>query len=231
MGDNLSELGISAGKFNRHLGYGLSLWWMPATDEFGPRGGYGDWENHDKPATRFGASLAHHREDRYSDLSQNSPDNTSIRLSDASLLFGGGSLAPGVTVQQANFTLYAVDAGLKYKGLFFQGEYYFRTLDKFSADGILPLSSIKDNGFMIQVAGYPIKKKLELYAATSQVFGSFNNANEYLAGTNFYPFHTRNVRLNGQVIFVNRSPVSSVFGYYMGGQTGTTLSVAASILF
>jgi hypothetical protein len=33
------------------------------------------------------------------------------------------------------------------------------------------------------------------------------------------------------VIDVNRSPVSSSFGYYIGGQDGTTVSAAFSILF
>ena len=30
---------------------------------------------------------------------------------------------------------------------------------------------------------------------------------------------------------VNRSSVDSVFGYYTGGQTGTTVSLAASVFF
>ncbi|HET6994110.1 MAG TPA: hypothetical protein VFI06_03960 [Chitinophagaceae bacterium] len=231
VGQNLSELGIAAGKFNRKLGYGASLYWLPTTNEFGPRGAYGDWESHDKLATRFGTSFAHHREDRYNNLTQNSPDNTSIRISDATLLFAGGAVAPGVTVQEANYTLWSFDGGLKYRGLFLQGEYYRRTLSKFAADGALPLNSIFDHGFMLQVAGFPIRKKLELYGATSQIFGSFNNSHEWLVGANFFPLKTRNVRLNGQVIFVNRSPVSSVFGYYTGGQTGTTYSAFASILF
>lgn len=231
VGLNLSELGISAGKLSRRLGYGASLWWMPGAGEFGPRGAYGDWEHHEKLATRLGGSFAHHRENRYSNLSQNSPDNTAIRLSDASLFFAGDALAPGVTITEANYSLWAVDAGFKYRGLFFQAEYYFRNLNKFDADGPLPLSSIYDHGFMIQVAAFPIKKKLEMYAATSQIFGSFNNANEYLLGTNLYLFRTRNVRINGQLIFPKDSPVSSVFGYYTGGQTGTTFSVSTSIFF
>ena len=68
-----------------------------------------------------------------------------------------------------------------------------------------------------------MKKKLELYAATSQIFGDkaagFGNSSEYLVGMNFYPVDTRNHRLNVQVIDVNRSPVSSAFGYYIGGRT------------
>jgi hypothetical protein len=30
---------------------------------------------------------------------------------------------------------------------------------------------------------------------------------------------------------VNRSPVSSTFGYYVGGQSGTTYSAAFSVFF
>jgi hypothetical protein len=33
------------------------------------------------------------------------------------------------------------------------------------------------------------------------------------------------------VIDVNRSSVNSAFGYYTGGQVGTTVSLAASVFF
>ena len=33
------------------------------------------------------------------------------------------------------------------------------------------------------------------------------------------------------MIDVNASPVSSAFGYYVGGQTGTTFSAAFSVFF
>jgi hypothetical protein len=37
--------------------------------------------------------------------------------------------------------------------------------------------------------------------------------------------------MNFQVIDVTRSPVSSTFGYYTGGQDGTTFSAAFSVFF
>ena len=87
----------------------------------------------------------------------------------------------------------------------------------------------------MQGAFFPMPKKLELYAATSQIFGDkaagFDNSSEYLGGMNFYPGNTRLVRLNMQMIDVNRSPVSSAFGYYVGGQTGTTFATAFSVFF
>ena len=65
----------------------------------------------------------------------------------------------------------AFDAGVKYRGFFLQTEYYNRWLDNFEADGPLPVGSIHDTGFYVQAAFYPMPKKLEVYAATSQIFG------------------------------------------------------------
>ena len=44
---------------------GASMWWMPTTKEFGPRGAYGDWEQHEKVATRFGVSTTRSPEERF----------------------------------------------------------------------------------------------------------------------------------------------------------------------
>jgi hypothetical protein len=72
-----------------------------------------------------------------------------------------------------------------------------------------------------------VPKELEVYGATSQIFGDksagFSNSNECLGGVNFYLANSQNYRINAQVIRVNRSPVSSSFGYYVGGQKGVTV--------
>ena len=59
----------------------------------------------------------------------------------------------------------------------------------------------------------------------------FGESREYIRGANFYPAHTRNFRVNFQVIDVKTSAVSSTFGFYVGGQTGRTYSAATSLLF
>ena len=235
LGNNNSALGIKAAELDRKFSYGASLWWMPTTHEFGPRGGYGDWERHDKLATRFGAGYAMSPENRQTTTPTASPNNTTLRLADSLNVFDTGSLAPGVSVESVDYQVLSVDAGVKYRGFFLQAEVYNRWLNNFRADGPLPLSQVHDWGFYVQAAFYPIPRKLEVYAVTSQVFGDkdpgFGNSSEYLVGLNFYPFNSRNYRINAQVIDVNGSPVSSTFGYYVGGQNGTTVSVAASIFF
>jgi hypothetical protein len=234
VGNNSSSLGITAAQLDRKLSTGGSIWWMPTTHEFGPRGAYGDWEMHEKVATRFGISAVYSPEERFTGANS-ATGNTTIRLADSLNVFDTGSLAPGVTVQELDYRILSFDAGVKYRGFFLQTEIYTRWLDGFMADAPLPVSSIVDKGFYVQAAFYPVPKTLEIYGATSQIYGDkdagFRNSSEYILGMNFYPFGSRNYRLNAQVIDVNRSPVSSTFGYYVGGQRGTTVSAAFSIFF
>lgn len=110
-----------------------------------------------------------------------------------------------------------------------------RWLRDFDANGPLPVDEIDDWAFYVQAAFFPIEKKLELYAATSWVFADedagYDTSHEYLIGANWYPFDTRNARLNVQSILVEDSPVSSSFGFYQGGLDGVSLSIGASVFF
>jgi hypothetical protein len=234
--NNLSQIGLKASQLTRDLAVGGTLWWMPTTGEFGPRGAYGDWESHEKLATRFGICAAGmHNEDRYNPVSNPTPGSTQLRLADSRLLFETGALADSVTVLSAAYRILSFDAGFKYQGFFFQTEFSTRWLNNFQANGPIPVSEIVDRTFYIQTAFFPIPKTLELYVATSQIFGDkragFSHSYEYLGGLNFYPFDQRYFRVNAQVISVTRSSASSVFGFYVGGQTGTIISVATSLFF
>ncbi len=235
VGNSNSALDIKATQLDRSFTPSASMWWMPTTKEFGPKGGYGDWEGHEKLATRFGFSSSFSTEQRYTNADNGSSGNTTLRLADSVNVFDTGALAPGVTVDEVDFSILSFDAGIKYKGFFLQTEIYNRWLDNFVTDGTVPVSSIHDQGFYVQGSFYPVPKKLELYGVTSQIFGDkdagFDNSHEYGGGMNFYPANTRNHRLNLQVLGVDKSPVSSTFGYYVGGQTGTTVSAAFSVFF
>lgn len=235
LGNSNSALDIKATQLDREFTRSASMWWMPTTKEFGPKGGYGDWEGHDKVATRFGFSMSFSPEQRYTNADNGNAGNTTLRLVDSVNVFDTGALAPNVTVEGVDFRILSFDAGLKYKGLFIQTEIYNRWLENFVADGPVPVSSIHDTGFYVQAAFYAVPQKLELYGITSQIFGDsaagFTNAAEYGGGLNFYPGRTRDHRFNLQVLNVDRSAVSSTFGYYVGGQSGTTVSAALSVFF
>ena len=108
-------------------------------------------------------------------------------------------------------------------------------IDNIEANGPLPVASLLDRGFYVQGAFYPLPKRIELYGVMSRIYGDedagFGDSSEWGGGLNYYPLNTRNHRLNVQVLDVNRSPVSSTFGYYTGGQTGTTVAAAFSVFF
>src|SRR5215831_765345 len=167
VGNNLSSLGIQASKLTRDLSTSATLWWMPTTGEFGPRGGIGDFESHQKIATRFGASYNHSRENRFNNTDNPSPDNTQVRMTDGLLFFQTGALADNVTVIEANVDNFNADAGVKYKGLGVQFEFSARKLTNFDADGPVPINTINDYGYSLQLSYMVMPKMLCLYGINS----------------------------------------------------------------
>jgi hypothetical protein len=227
---NLSQLGVTAANDTRDVSFGGSLFWLPTTGEFGPRGGFGDLEEHDDVATRFGVSAAHARESRYAE-DDAPPNATQIRLSDGVNPFDQDALAPGVLVQTLDYDLVAFDAGVKHRGFSFQGEYYLRRLSNFRADGPVPLTEIVDHGFMAQAMHMVVPKKAGVYVSSGYVFDDFDRQPwELGGGVSVYPTGTRSWRLNLHVMHVDRSPAGSLFGYYSAGQSGTILSIGTDIL-
>ncbi len=232
IGNNLSQIGINAAKLTRTLATSAQLWVMPTTGEFGEKEGFSDYDWHDKLATRFGVSFTHSSENRFSQPSLSAPDNTQIRDSDGVLFFQTGALAPGVTVNNADYYMTALAAGLKYHGISFNGEYYYRLLNNFETDGPVPEAAIHDHGFTVQ-GGYELfPKRLGIYAFGSLIFGQFDNSYEGGGGANFYPVATtRNWRINLHGYYVDRSAYGSLFGYYVAGQTGPSVSLATDLFF
>jgi hypothetical protein len=228
---NISQLGVTAANDTRDMAYSASAWWQPTTGEFGPRNGFGDLEHHEKLATQFGFSACTSRESRYAALGD-PPNGTQLHLSDGIVPFDTGALADTVTVQKLTYSDFSVDAGAKYKGFSFQSEYTYRLLSNFLATGPLPLSDIRDQMVFAEAMQMVVPKKLGLYVVGSYVMDQFQRYPwELGGGAAFYPYGGRNVRLNLHLLHVVKSPASSSFGYYMAGQTGTTLSLGADFLF
>jgi hypothetical protein len=231
LGNNLSTLGIGASKETRALSTSGTIFWMPTTGEFGPRGGLGDFENHQKAATRFGVNFVHCRENRFTEEGVPGPDETQIRNTDGVLFFQTGSLAPGVTVNNVNYDMFSVDMGVKYHGFGVQAEFYGRKLSKFDADGALPLSQTNDYAYGIQLYGMVIPKILCAYVIHSYFFDQWDrHPYEIGGGLNYYPKNSRSWRLNLQGDYVYKSAAGGTFGLYTAGQTGPTITVGCDIL-
>ena len=227
IGNNNSNLDVPATKIDRKLSGGVAITWLPTTGEFGPRGAFGDFEGHDEFATRFNLAYTYSPEDRQAPIGTPT-GNTTLRLADSLNIFDPGAFVNGVTVEKARYQLISAAAGMKYEGLFLQGEGYFRTLDSFVATGPLPVSTVRDYGFYVQLGYMIVPRKFEAYGATSYVFSDYGHPKEFIIGGNYYPWNTRNARVNVQLIDVDRSPVSSTFGFYVGQLKGQILSIGVT---
>jgi hypothetical protein len=223
VGNGLNTLSISANKIDTHLAFSGSTWWEPlgAYGEPGKsRNMYDDYFASKKVRIRIGTAFTRSREDRFSNLDQSSPENTSLYNSDGVLTFSTGAFAPGVTVDVATYRMWAVDAGLKWNGLAINGQYFTRWLSDFDADGPLPLASTLDHGGEL-TAGYFVRpKKVMVYGRGSWVRGQFGNSHEYGGGVKWHFLPTERLWLNGELFLIDRAPYSGAFTPYTAGMTG-----------
>jgi hypothetical protein len=234
IGNGLNTLNISAAKIDTNLLYSGSVWWEPMGN-YGPPGKsrnmYDDYFAEKKVRIRVGTSFTTSREDRFSDLDTSSPENTSMHNSDGVLTFSTGAFAPGVTVQEATYEMWAVDAGLKWNGIAINGQAFFRWISNFSADGPLPLDRMYDHGFELSASWFVTPKKTEVYGRGSLVDGEFNNSWEYAAGVKYHFAPTERVWLQAELMDVHRSPYTGTFTPYVSGLNGLVPMVQAILAF
>ena len=223
VGNGLNTLSISATKIDTNLLFSGSVWWEPLGD-YGPptraRNMYDDYFESDKLRIRLGTAFTRSREDRFSNLDQSSPENTSIHNSDGVLTFSTGAFAPGVTVEKALYRMWAIDGGLKWKGFAVNGQYYFRWLNDFEADGPLPISSTFDHGFELSAGKFIVPKTLMAYVRGSAVFGQFGNSHEYAGGLKWHFLPTERLWLSAELMRVFKVPYGGAFTPYTAGLTG-----------
>ena len=223
VGNGLNTLSISANKIDTHLALSGSVWWEPSGAYGEPgksRNMYDDYFASNKVRTRFGTAFTRSREDRFSNLDQSSPENTSLYNSDGVLTFSTGAFAPGVTVDVATYRMWAVDGGVKWNGLAVNGQYFVRWLDDFQADGPLPLSSTLDHGAELTVAQFIQPKTVMVYGRGSWVRGQFGDSHEYGGGVKWHFLPTERLWLNAELFKINRAPYSGAFTPYTAGMTG-----------
>jgi hypothetical protein len=223
VGNGLNTLNLSATKIDENLALAGSVWWEPLGPYSEPgksRQMYDDYFAYKNTRVRIGSSFTHSREDRFSETDQSSPDNTSIYNSDGVLAFSTGAFAPGVTVQEATYKMWAIDGGLKKSGFSVNGQYYFRWVDDLDADGPLPLASTFDHGFELSTGYFVVPKKLVVYARGSKVFGQFYSPYEYAGGLKLYLLPTERWWLTGELARVHRAPYGGAFTPYTAGMDG-----------
>jgi hypothetical protein len=234
VGNGLNTLNISANKIDTHLLLSGSVWWEPLGAYGQPgksRNMYDDYFSSKKVRVRLGGAYTRSREDRFSNLDQSSPENTSLYNSDGVLTFSTGAFAPGVTVDQATYRLWAADGGVKWNGLAVNGQYFWRRLDDFEADGVIPVTSTFDHGAEISASFFVDPKKVMLYGRASWVNGKFGDSHEYGGGVKWHFLPTERLWLTGEVFKIEKAPYSGAFTPYTAGLSGWVPMVQAVLAF
>jgi hypothetical protein len=234
VGNGLNTLNISATKIDTNLLFSGSVWWEPLGPYGEPgkaRNMYEDYFATKKVRIRLGTAFTRSPEDRFSNLEQSNPENTSLYNSDGVLTFSTGAFAPGVTVEKATYRMWAIDGGLKYNGLAINGQYFFRWLSDFKADGPLPLSSTFDRGFELSVGKFVIPRKLILFARGSMVFGQFGDSHEYAGGLKWHFLPTERLWLSAELMRVYKVPYSGTFTPYTAGMIGWAPMIQTVLAF
>jgi hypothetical protein len=221
LGNNLSQLGINAGQ----LDHGLNTWssalvWMPTTKEFGTQGSYGDFDNHQKAATRIGIHYTRSDENFQGQLSNSSFDNVQIRLSDGNIIFKPDLFGPGISITDAAYHMGTVDGGVKYHGFSLEAEQYWRGVNHFRGPKTSGVRALWDYGFQAQASGMIVQKRFQAYVGSSRVNGQFGDPWDARYGVNWYPFATQVVRWNLEYLRLLRSPVGGFSLPYTVGANG-----------
>jgi hypothetical protein len=220
--NNLSTLGVSAAQLDNRIDtQSFSLTWLPATGEFGPWAGFGDYEGHQQMATRIGWHYTHSLEDSQSQPGTESIENSQIRLTDGSVIFTPNLFGPGITVNEVDYQMMSIDAGVKYRGLALEGEYYWRWLSNYKGVNTGGIPDIDDRGYQLQASAMAVPKIIQVYFSGSQIFGQHGDPWEVRGGANWFLMKERGLRLNGEWMYVDGAPVGYTAYPYPVGAKGT----------
>ena len=217
--NNLSILGVSASQLdNRFDTQSFMVQWLPSTGEFGLYGTFGDFDDHENVATRFGAHYTHSLEDKQSQPGANAIENSQIRLTDGSIVFTPDLFGPGIAVATVDYQMVSLDAGVKYQGLSLEAEYYRRWLTDFTGLNTSGIANITDQGYQLQSSAMVVPKTLQMYLSGAQILGDYGDASEIRFGANWYFRKERGLRVNGELIHLNDCPVGyTAVPYPVGG--------------
>lgn len=219
LANNLSTLGVSAAQMDNTLNTtSYMLQWLPTTGEFGLYGTFGDYDYHEKLATRVAGHYTHSREDKQSQPGTNGIENSQIRLTDGSIIFTPELFGPAITVEKVDYDMTSVDAGVKYKGLSLEAEWYWRQLSNYAGTNVQGIADVHDHGFQVQSSAMVAPKVLQVCLSGAGIYGQYGDSSEVRAGANWYPVQQRGIRVNAEWLHLNKSPVGyTAVPYPVGG--------------
>jgi hypothetical protein len=229
VGNNLSTLGVSAAQIDNVFNTVSSeLVWEP-TGEFGL--GFGDFEDHQKLATRVAGHYTTSTETAQEQPGQDTFENTQIRLSDGTVIFTPNLFGPGKTVNALRYQMVSLDGGFKYHGWAFEGEGFWRWLNDFTGPGTAGLPGRYDTGYQLQLSMMAIQKTLQLYSGGSHIFGQYGSPYDARIGTNWFPYKNKVLRWNTEGLYLFRSPVGYTSVPFPLGGKGWVFDTTVELAF
>lgn len=232
LGNNLSQINIDAGQLAGGLNtFSAALVWMPTTKEFGPRGDFGDFEDHATVATRVGGHYTYSLENYQGQPTNNSFDNVQIRLSNGGIIFAPDLFGAGIWVQDARYQMTSFDAGVKHRGFALEGEYFVRWIDHFKGPNTAGLASLYDHGFQLQASAMAIPHTLQGYVSGSKIYGQYGNPSDFRIGLNWFPGNSQTIKWNAEYLLLNHSPVGALSLPYVVGGNGPVIYSSLQVNF
>ena len=210
--NNLSALEVSASQMDPCHSYGL---WHAFTGcrpqvSSGQVQGFGDYEYHEDLAQLLGVHFTYSREDAQEQPGVNSFENSQIRLSE-----WNAALRPGCfqhragMINEATCSMLAQGGGvgrLRRGGL----PSVVGRLRKYRRTRLPALESLFDQGFQVYASTMLQPDYWQAYLSGSKDFGvNMETRGTFAAGLTYFPFGFKEVRMNGQALYMDRSAVGT----------------------
>ena len=185
------------------------LIWLPTTGEFGTNGSFGDFDTHEKMATRLAVHYSSSDEDCHGQPNTDAFENVQIRLADGNPIFTPSLFGSGVQVGNATCRMFSTDGGVNFRGFSLEGECSWRRVDDLRGAGTetLAFTELNNHGFQLQASGMVMPQELQACAGLSEISGEHWNPWDLRLGANWYPANNRVLRWNTEYLHTNRSPV------------------------
>jgi hypothetical protein len=219
VGNAFRAADVRPDQLDDRFAYGGSVWWDPLGD-YGAAPMYSDLDWSESLVVRVGTSASFARERGVGQAGLPLAEENFARLSDGTRLTAPGALAPGVTVNEFDVLLYALDFAGKCRGFSWNGEYFFRWISSLEGTGPLPLTGFFDHGFYGEIGYFIVPERWELIGRTSQIYGAYGTAFEYAGGVNWFINGTNNWRLTFDVSRVIGTPIDASGANYRAGDDG-----------
>lgn len=230
VGNNLSTLGVSAAQLNNKFNtVATALVWTPLAGNYGL--GFGDFEDHERVATRLAGHYTQSEEDRQEQPNSDSFENTQIRLEDGTVIFTPNIFGPGVVVNDVTYKMAAFDGGIKYHGYSLDTEYFLRWLNHFQATNTAGIPSIFSEGYQMQASAMVLPKSLQVYLGGSHLWGHYGSPFDFRAGVNWFPWHNKVLRWNAEFLYLDKSPVGYTSVPFALGGTGPVFHTNVELAF